>query len=294
MRTSQFAFIALIAGAIAGPVFGASFEKRVAAPSDGVVEISNVAGLIDVSGWDRAEVEVTGELEEGNERVDVSSEGGRTRVRVVVRSHSQHSAEADLRIRVPHASEVQITAVSSDIHTQGITGAQRLNTVSGDIRAELGADATIKTVSGDLWVRGSSKPANLWISTVSGDLRLERAAGSVEATSVSGLLSLDVDPARQVRARTTSGDLSFRGSLEEGATFEVQSISGTLSLRARAPKGYEYEIESFSGEIDSCFNRSNVSDRRYGPGRRLSGVLGDGAGRLRVKSMSGDIEICDR
>ncbi|HKF96764.1 MAG TPA: hypothetical protein VKB20_00795, partial [Steroidobacteraceae bacterium] len=53
------------------------FDRTVAAQPQGVVDISNVAGSIDVRGWDRAEVAVHAEVGDGVERVDVSTESGR-------------------------------------------------------------------------------------------------------------------------------------------------------------------------------------------------------------------------
>jgi hypothetical protein len=33
---------------------------------------------------------------------------------------------------------------------------------------------------------------------------------------------------------------------------------------------------------------------KYGPGRRLAGSTGDRDARIRVKTMSGDVELCDK
>ena len=53
-----------------------------------MVDISNVAGAIEVTGWDRNEVSVHGELGAGVERVDVSSQPGHTTIKVVLPGHS--------------------------------------------------------------------------------------------------------------------------------------------------------------------------------------------------------------
>src|SRR5215831_12821439 len=75
------------------------YDRTVAAQPQGVVDISNVAGRIEVRGWDRAEVSVHGELEEGVERVDVSSEGGRTIIKVVLPHNSGRHGEAQLKVQ---------------------------------------------------------------------------------------------------------------------------------------------------------------------------------------------------
>jgi hypothetical protein len=271
------------------------FNKTVAADPKGEVAISNVAGHIKVTGWDRPEVQVKAVLSSGVERVDVTGGPGRVVVKVVVPGMSWNDADVVLDVYVPKQSEVQVTAVSADVETVGVLGEQRLNSTSGTVRADLAAaDFEGKTVSGDITLRGTSQPADLRVSTVSGSITLERAAGEVDATSVSGDLKVDVSTARSVRLHSTSGDLRFRGTLEEGGTIEAETISGDVSLQARGKSGYEYEASSFSGDLDNCFGKTAERTSQHGPGSRLTGTVGKGDARIRAKSMSGDIQICDK
>ena len=272
---------------------GSDFEKRVPAEPKGVVDISNVSGRVEVNGWDRPEVSVRGDLGPGVERVDVTSDHGRTVVKVVL-PHSAHSGDADLRVQVPKESEVDISAVSADVTSLGVLGVQRLNTVSGNITAELaGSDLELKSVSGDVKLKGHGQPARLHIGTVSGDVHLDHGAGDLEAGTVSGALVVSLDSAHSVRLRTTSGDLRFEGKLTRGADFDATTVSGDLNVRASSDGGYSYEARSFSGDIRNCFG-AQPRERHYGPGRTLEGTRGDDAGHVRLKTMSGSIELCDR
>lgn len=56
--------------------------------------------------------------------------------------------------------------------------------------------------------------------------------------------------------------------------------------RAGRPRGLTVEIKTVSGDV-SC----DHPDRREGDGRRRPLVIGDGAARLAIRSMSGDVEI---
>jgi DUF4097 and DUF4098 domain-containing protein YvlB len=286
---------AMLAGAAVHADSERTFERQVAAQPRGVVDISNVSGEIEVTGWDRAEVSVHGELSGGVERVDVSSEGARTIVKVVMPSHSEHGGNADLRVQIPKDSELVVTAVSADITTGGVHGVQRLNTVSGDVSAEIaGADLELKSVSGGVKVTGHGQAAQLRLSTVSGDLRLEHGAGDLEAHTVSGALKVSLDSARSVHVRSTSGDVHFSGRLTRGATLDASSVSGNLKVRASAEGGYGYEASSFSGDIGDCFDVKSERTSKYAPGSTLQGTRGEGAGHVHLKTLSGDIELCDR
>jgi DUF4097 and DUF4098 domain-containing protein YvlB len=151
----------------------------------------------------------------------------------------------------------------------------------------------IKTVSGDARLRGNGKPLDLRVTTVSGDIVVENAGGELEATSVSGDVRTELNPARSVHVRTTSGDFTFKGRLDPDASLNAETISGELFIEAAAKQGYTYDISSFSGDIQNCFDAQAEQTSRYGPGSRLSGTRGGGKGEIRLKTMSGDIEICD-
>ena len=296
MRVSRLAaaITVLFASAAACASGDRTFERQVPAEARGAVDISNVSGTVVVTGWDRPQVSVRAELGEGVERVDVSSEHGRTTVKVVLPHHSGHGGDADLHVQVPKDSELTVSAVSADVRTTGVTGVQRLNAVSGDITAELGgSDLELKTVSGNVKLKGHGQPARLHVSSVSGDVHLEHGAGDLEAATVSGTLVVSLDSARSVRVRSTSGDVHFEGKLARGADFDATSVSGDLNVRASADAGYAYEVSTFSGEISNCFD-ATPSEHGHMPGHTLQGTRGDGAGHIRLKTMSGDVQLCDR
>ena len=269
-----------------------SFDKEVSAEERGVVEVSNTAGTVEITGWDRHEVNVHAEIDDGVERVDVTSEPGRTLIKVVL-PHSSRGGEAHLHIKVPKDSELHLTTVSADANLSGLNGAQRVNAVSGDVTTEIGAgNLELKTVSGDLKIKGHGQPAQLRVTTVSGDVHLEHGAGDLDTTSVSGTLVVSLDSARSVHARTTSGDMHFDARLTRGASFEASTVSGDLNVRASAEGGYAYEVSTFSGDISDCFGGPRAEKGIVG--HSLSGSRGEAAGHMRLKTMSGDVQLCDR
>ena len=295
------AAVALIASATlwAGDSPG-TFEREVPAPARGVVQISSTNGTVDVSAWDRAAVSVKAELAADVDRVEVTNSGDHTVVRVIQRhsgmsfSNSGHE-ETHLRVQVPKDSEVDVSTVSANANSTGVLGAQRLKSVSGDITADIGpADIEAKSVSGSLKLRGKGQAAKLHISTVSGDLELKHAAGDLEATTVSGEVTAELDPAHSVRLRSTSGDIHFEGRLTRGADFDGQTVSGDLKVRAGFEDGLTFEAASVTGDISDCFNAEAERASEYGPGHKLNGTRGGGSAHVRLKTMSGEIDLCDR
>jgi hypothetical protein len=284
---------ALPVAALAG---GGSVDRKVAATATGEVVISNVSGTVDVRGWDRNEVQVTGHLDEDVERLDVDSSGGRTVIKVIVpRGGGSHDSSATLEVQVPRMSIVEVSAVSADVSSRGVLGTQRLKSVSGEVTAEVaGSDSEIRTVSGDLTVRGSGKPISLRVSSVSGSLDLSNGAGKLDVVTVSGDARVQMVEASEVRGRTTSGNLDLRTRLLRDARVELEAVSGDLTIRVPGTTGVSTDIESFSGDIHGCLAQNVERVSKYGPGVRLNIRTVESGPYVRAKTLSGDIDICDK
>ncbi len=273
------------------------FDRVIAAESAGAVSITNVAGSIAVTGWDRAEVRASGTLGKGVERLDFTKQGDRVVIKVILKrgTFSSGDGNASLMVSVPRASRLGVSAVSADVTIAGVTGAQKINSVSGDLKAELGqGDVELQSVSGDVSLRGGAENAKLRVSTVSGDLVLREGAGDIEVQSVSGDIDAQLRSMRGGRVRTTSGDLRLATGLPGGATLDAETVSGDVRLIGRAERGMTLDLQSFSGEITTCFGRNGEPANKYAPGERLNMKTGEGSANLRIKTLSGDVSVCDR
>jgi DUF4097 and DUF4098 domain-containing protein YvlB len=274
-------------------VAGTPINERAAADPGGAVEVSNVAGTVRVSGWDRNEVEVTGELGEGAERLEFVTGDKVTRVKVILPGKSRNVEDTDLILRVPAASRVSVNTVSADIDVEGVTGAQRLQSVSADIRTQAAAeDVECKSVSGDVSINGAGRKALVTVTTVSGDATALKVAGEVNANTVSGNLTLGLGQTSRSRVRSTSGDLTIASVLAPDGRFDVESISGDVRLELHGPVDAEFDVSSFNGEIRNCFGPKPVSTSEYAPGKELRFREGPGSGRVRLKTLNGDIDLC--
>ena len=269
-------------------------ERRPAEPA-GHVEVSNTAGSVSISGWDRREVEVTGELGKGTERLEFETSGKVTHVRVILPKKSRNVESSELVIRVPSGSSIAVNTVSADVQVRGVQGSQRLQTVSANIETESAAeDVECKTVSGDVEIRGSGAPALLTLTTVSGDATVDRVAGEVNANTVSGDFRLQLGAVSRSRLRSTSGDMSMSAQLTTDARIDVEAISGDIRVDFDGPVNAEFDVSTFNGDIRNCFGPKPVRTSEYAPGRELRFREGQGTGRVRIKTLNGDVDVCRR
>ena len=155
-------------------------------------------------------------------------------------------------------------------------------------------DGEFKSVSGDIRVVAAAAPARVTAYSVSGSLVVDDLSGELEATTVSGDMLLDLGTLTNVRLRSTSGDARLGGRLAKNARVEFESVSGDLSAKLAAEAGYSAEVDTFSGTLTNCFGVRSEPVSKYGPGERMSLARGEGGARIRAKTMSGDVRICDR
>ena len=173
----------------------------------------------------------------------------------------------DFEITVPRECAVDAQTVSGDLDVQGTRGPARVESVSGDVNiADLQGPMRIKSVSGD--VQCSDYVGMLEGSSVSGDVDVHGRVRGVELHTVSGDISIDMEPGaspRENRLKTISGDVEV-GLIGSSCTCDFHTASGDLECDAPAR-----------------IIREGRKDRTV--------VLGDGRGRLHVKTVSGDLTI---
>ncbi|HEV7433185.1 MAG TPA: DUF4097 family beta strand repeat-containing protein [Steroidobacteraceae bacterium] len=295
LRLSGLAAVVLLAG-MTLPAWAATRAFNAQKPADpaGTVEVVNVAGSIEISGWDQATVDVSGSIGERVERVDVTSSANRTSIRVVLPSGNSWNgdSEAHLKIRVPQKSALEVSLVSSDLRIAGVSGNQHLQTVSGDIAGEASGDLQVNTVSGDVKM-ATRNSHSVQIKTVSGDVNVTGADGTIQVNTVSGDAMFTLGTVTRAHFESISGDISVAAAaLAASGQLEATSVSGDLGVHFTALPDADIDVQTFSGDISNCFGPKAV-EQQYGPGSRLNFRNGKGGGHVHIDTKSGDVQLCD-
>ena len=126
MSTRKSLLAAAILAAIAGPASAQqTINKRATVLPDATIEVSNVQGSVDVTAWDRNEVELVAALENNKDELEFEATDRHVRIEVD-RPHGRYDHDdeddANLTLHVPQGARLIIDTVSADITIVGVKG----------------------------------------------------------------------------------------------------------------------------------------------------------------------------
>ena len=287
MRTLIPLLLSMPALALAGQ----AIDERADMSPDGTVTVINISGDIDISTWDEAAVQLTGELGEGSE-LAFDASGGDVRVEVEVEDGGRWGRgpePSELILRVPRQASLMVTGVSADVSIEGAGGRLlEAESVSGDVEASGDVERLeISSVSGDVEFEGSAQ--RTVAESVSGDVNLDGVDGELEVSLVSGDLELMAGMLELGRFEAVSGTLDLEMSVADGARITVETMSGDVIVRLPAGQQGAFQAQTFSGDIRSEFGSPQRSDS--GSGTRLEHEVGENGASIRLETFSGDVRI---
>lgn len=186
--------------------------------------------------------------------------------------HRNKTFAVTMDLTVPQDTEVSVTTDNGRVSINGLP-VGTLDTTNGDIDLQFtsalqGRVSTLKTNDGLVTV--DSHDGALDASTSNADLRLFSINGSTRATTTNGFVQARIFP-------PTSGDV-FLATTNNGIDLSLSPSFGAQLLA----------VTTEPGRITVA--NLNFTPRRSFPGQ-LEGVIGDGRGRVDVRTTVGDIFI---
>lgn len=290
--TTRILLTTLLACAVAPAIAATPINESRPLDPRGNLEISNVKGRIEVRAWDKPEVQLTGSLGDGVERLQIEGNQRNLEIKVRYPNNSRNAEATTLLLQVPRQANLEIDGVAVEIDVSGVAGnSLDIESVSGDVVA-VGAprEADISSVSGSLRLNLNSRKVD--VETVSGNIALRgRIDGEISAESVSGDIDLDSrgEALQRLDTSTVSGDATYTGGLADGGRISAESVSGDIRITLPRSLSARVHAESFSGDLDAP--GVQVDKPKFGPGSSFEHTYGGGAGEIRLETFSGDAEL---
>jgi len=267
---------------------GKSVDERWDIDADAMVSIENIAGQIEVQGWDRNEARLTGELGDSVDELEVSA--NRSSLQINVANRNERNVDnTELRLMIPKGASLDASSVSADIDVSGLDNEKlTVSSVSGDVDVSASSNrVSIESVSGDVDFNGYTLRVSA--ESVSGDIVLSGVSGEVYATTVSGDMELKAGQIESGKFETVSGDVTATAEVSDNGKLGVESMSGDVIILLPATQSGVFKAESFSGRITTDFG--SVDRAKHGPGSYLKYVAGNGGAEIRIESFSGNIKL---
>jgi hypothetical protein len=257
-------------------------EKTVETTPNPRVSLSNIAGHIVVSGWERSQIHVSTDsspdVEIDIEQLPVTGRAEKLHlITHPLRPHpASHDENADYALEVP---------VGSDLEIHNPDGSVRIERIHGDASVDsVGGAVVASDVSGHLWVR-----------SFAGDIEVVRSSGRVEANSVNGSLRFVSPGGSQLRASTTSGKIFYEGDFLSGGDYRFSDYSGDVEILTPSSASFELNAKTVRGKVVADPELSVVPHRRaispFYRGNSLFGTHNTGAATVDLSSFSGTIWI---
>jgi len=272
-----------------------NIDQTLVAEPDGEVRIEVVSGEIEVIGWDKNEIRVTGNAPNDKDQFIFEVDGDDARIEIEGKhgfwNWRSSNGSTSLKIYCPKNSSVKMEGASTEFEIENILGSVEANSMSGDINLEGGNDnIEIESVSGDVRVDGASGKLNL--SSISGDVTVSANAIHFDAQTVSGNIDAKIGLVDLVDLESVSGDITVHFLLASDGRLDADTVSGDIDINFENDEiNASFDIETGpGGDI-----KNRLSDDRRNNKNHFSGSLeielGDGDASINIETMSGTIKL---
>ena len=265
--------------------------------ADAHIGVENVRGNVTVTGWDKPQVELRGDLGAGS-KLMVSGDSAHLQLKVDSHDDSwfgKHgpNSDSELVLHVPRNAALEVQVVSADASVMDMAGKSiEMHGVSGTLGVHSSAaEVDIENVSGDVSFAAPQPNPNgrAHLQTVSGSINARNLGGRVKLETVSGDIGLDDAPVQELETGTVSGDARLHVTLGAHARVHLESMSGDLRLYVPENLSARVDASTFSGDIHSDFGTPHTKD--HGPGSSLDAKVGNGDANIEMQTFSGDLEL---
>jgi len=270
------------------------FHFSHALPQGGRVTVENANGAIEISTWEKNEVEVNGTKFAKTEemlreiKIEFQPSSGAVSVRTIQPSRWRGGGGARYFIRVPRRADLErITSSNGGIRVDGVEGNASLRTSNGAIRttATKGMlDARTSNGGVELKHTGSVE-----VHTSNGSIRADVERGAFTAETSNGSITArltDADANAPVRMDSSNGSID----LTTNAPRDVRASTSNSSLTVRIPAnaGARLRAHTSNASITTDFD---VAVRGVQGKHNLEGTIGGGGPLLDLSSTNGGIKV---
>jgi hypothetical protein len=213
----------------------------------------SIAGTMQVPDW----TEYT--LVNGADEIQISAALG------LAHASNPRNEAIVLELTVPDGADLSIDTDQADVNLSDAAGSIRVNSVAGNVVAQ--------TLEGDFYLR--SGRGDVQAADITGRLSVVSEHGTVTIMNASGTIS----------SNNIMGPIHFTGMPGRGDDVHFETDHGAVMVDLGSQAGLELSARSTSGLV-TC-RLPQLPQTVWG----CAGTLGDGSGRLTIRTVSGPVTI---
>lgn len=278
--------------------FKEDFQMHAKLKPGGRLSVDTQNGGVEVIGWEKDEVEITGTKSADTEehlrqvKIDLDSSPDTLRIRTTTPNDWRGGFGARYVIRV--SSKVNIDGITSSngaVRLENIQGMARVKTSNGGVRiARLEGDLDAHTSNGKVDVGTMQGAAT--VHTSNGSVKFDELRGSLDVNTSNGGIDVHfADPlsAKPVRLETSNGRVNLSFDQFHENPVRVRSSNGSITLRLPGNVNAQLSASNSHAPITSDFDVINAADFRNK--HHFDGKLGSGGPTINLSTSNAQIKV---
>jgi DUF4097 and DUF4098 domain-containing protein YvlB len=206
---------------------------------------------------------------------------------VILKQPEGHDFSANLEVKVPTGTNVEVRLSSGDVSIRETEGSVRVQNKTGDIVVKNAKGAVdVLLTSGDVLVEDSETPM-LTVETKTGDLTAQRIQGPMNLRTSTGDIRVEESTGRTLSAESALGDVYLNARNPITGSVNVRTVTGDVSLAIPDGSDASVTLSTLRGEIHCDVDLEDDTQDT----QRVSGRLGNGEGHIDVSAVNGDVHL---
>lgn len=263
----------------------------------GELEVHTRNGSVEVLGWEKDTVEITGSKyarsQEDLNRIEVSVNpvGEGLVVKAVFPTPTRSGGGAKFVIRAPHSARVRLVDTSNgSIRVEDLERVDKLDTSNASItvnrcRGPLVAD----TSNGS--IRVSQTPGDLTLDTSNARIEADDVEGAIVADTSNGSIKVtvrDPEPGREMRLKSSNSSVEVTMERFRQNPMRMESSNGSMTLRLPDGTDADLHASTSNGSIQMDYPMTLEGTQKK---TEVRGKLGAGGPLVRIATSNSSIRI---
>lgn len=274
------------------------FHYSYALAPGGRLDLDNTNGSVDIAGWDRNTIDVSGTKFAPSDNalheisIHVSASGNNASVTTEQPRDFLHgSYQVRYIIRVPsHIALGDVHTTNGSVSVEDLDGGGRLSSTNGKISlARDTGDYGMQTTNGSIDIEecAGSERAH----TVNGSIHGRLRSGAIEAHSTNGSIDFTIvkpTDGQPVRVSTVNGSITLTLAEFHDNAINAQNTHGGVTLRLPADANAQVSAHSSVSRISSSLPLTTTQEMSN---HHLEGQLGRGGALITLTTVTGGVHI---